>query len=309
VQLAMFALCVAAVGSFLWLRSRARSAEGAPPPSPTPSFRLDRIQQWTRRYRWEAIALCLFAAYLVFPSTLSGATLVYQRWFPPAFAIFVVVAAPRDLWPHEARIARVVAAVLPMATLLITWPSFADSSRSHQQVEELMPLVAEGSSIVELELGPGDPSRWFSMAPSGARILAERGGRLAYAFTDSPISPVIVPKEYQWNEAVVRLGFDCWAFRPAHDFKSFRYALVRTSDANTALLAQIVLAPEGRLVTTVGEWALFESTLPVIPPLSPEEPMPDPPPPQLRERAARLVAKEGGLPAVVVPSSPDGQQF
>jgi hypothetical protein len=147
-------------------------------------------------------------------------------------------------------------------------------------------------------------------------VLAERGGRLSYAFTDSPISPAIIPRKYRWNESSIRLGFDCWAFRPEQDFKTFRYVLVRTSDANVAALAQIVLAPEGRYVATAGEWVLFESTLPVIPPLSPPLHMPKPPPDQLRDRAARFVEKMGGVPVVNVPpeqepdlSAPNGQHF
>lgn len=301
VQLAMFGMCVVAIASFFWLRSRERG------PAASPEFdgpsRLGRVRGWMLRYRWEVLTVGLFVGYLVFPLTLNSATLVYQRWFPPAFAILVVVAAPKDLWIRPARVARLLAVLLPVATLLVTWPSFADSGRAYQQLEELLPLIAPGSSVAELDLGPGDPSRTFSMGPSGGRVLATRGGRLDYAFTDSPVSPVVLAKQYRWNEALIRLAFDCWAFRPAHDFKSFRYALVRTSDAGVAALAQITLAPEGRYVATAGEWVLFESTLPVIPPESPPVHMPNPPPEQLRERAAKLVERMGGVP-VVVPAEP-----
>jgi hypothetical protein len=133
-------------------------------------------------------------------------------------------------------------------------------------------------------------------------VLSERGGRLAFAFTDSPVSPVIIPKPSRWNESLLRLGFDSWAFRPAHDFRSFRYALVRTSDPNVAALAQLTLAPEGRYVATAGEWVLFESTLPVVPVTSRPVLMPDPMPEQLRDRAARIVDRMGGVPTVTVPA-------
>jgi hypothetical protein len=275
-----------------------------------------RLQRWVVRHRWGCFSAGLFAAYLAFPLTLSGATLVYQRWFPPAFAAFVVSAAPRDLWVRPARIARVIAMLLPVATLLVAWPSFADSGRAYQTLEQLMPLIEPGSAIAELDLGPGDPSRTFSMGPSGGRVLATRGGRLDYAFTDSPISPVVIPRRYQWNESLIRLGFDSWAFRPAHDFKSFRYVLVRTSSADVAALAQIVLAPEGKYVQTAGEWVLFESTLPVIPPASRPLHLPKPPPEELRDRAASLVERMGGVPTLSVPPEPapdavepNGQRF
>jgi hypothetical protein len=318
VQIAMLALCVMALGSFLWIRSRERKAlvleagESVPPAR----SRLERIRAWGLRYRWEILASALFLNYLVFPFTLHGATLLYQRWFPPAFAMFVVVAAPRDLWTRAARMTRFVTFVLPVATLLVTWASFADSGRSYRMLDELLPLIAPGSAIAELDLGPGDPSRTFSLGPCGGRVLATRGGRLAYAFTDSPASPVVIPLAYRWNESLMRLGFDGWAFRPEHDFLSFRYVLVRTADPNVAALAQLTLAPEGRYVATAGEWVLFESTLPVVPVVSRAVLTPGPIPEQLRDRAERIVTRMGGVPVVTVPpkrhpdpSAPDEQHY
>jgi hypothetical protein len=316
VQLSMLLLCLVAVGSFFWLRSRERGAAGPLLEGREPEGRVEHARAWALRYRWELFALALFAAYLAFPLTLNSATLVYQRWFPPAFATLVLVAAPRDLWIRPARISRLITVLLPLATLLVTWPSFADSGRAYQKLEELLPFIEPGSAVAGLDLGPGDPTRTFSLGPSVGRVLAERGGRLDFAFTDSPISPALMPKSYRWNEAAMRVGFDCWAFRPEQDFKSFRYVLVRTSDANVAALAQIVLAPEGRFVATAGEWVLFESTLPVISPLSPPLHTPKPPPDPLRERAAQLVARMGGVPVITVPpeqapdlTAPNGQHF
>jgi hypothetical protein len=227
-----------------------------------------------------------------------------------------VVAAPRDLWIPAARITRFIVFALPAAVLLATWPSFADSGRSYRTLEDLLPLIERGSAVAELDLGPGDPARTFSLGPSGGRVLAARGGRLDFAFTDSPVSPVIIPKPIRWNESLIRLGFDGWAFRPEHDFRSFRYALVRTTDANVAALAQLTLEPEGRYVATAGEWVLFESTLPVVPVTSPQVHMPQPPPEQLRDRAARIVERMGGVPTISVPpeqqpdpAAPNGQHF
>jgi hypothetical protein len=315
VQLSMVALCVMAIGSFLWLRARERRAE-TPETRALDGPRLERMQTWARRYRWELFASAWFFAYFVFPLTLNGATLVYQRWFPPAFATFVVVAAPRDLWTRAARITRLIVFVLPIATLLATWPSFADSGRSYRTLEELLPLIEQGSAVAELDLGPGDPTRTFSLGPSGGRVLATRGGRLDFAFTDSPVSPVIIPKAIRWNESLIRIGFDGWAFRPEHDLRSFRYALVRTPDANVAALAQLTLAPEARYVASAGEWVLFESTLPVVPVTSRAVLTPEPRPETLRERAARIVDRMGGVPTVTVPperqpdlSAPDGPHF
>ena len=311
VQLSMLALCLMAIGSFVWLRARERGT-GAP----ASGTRFERLQSWGRRHRWEIFAVGCFATYFAFPATLNGATLVYHRWFPPAFATFVVAAAPRDLWSRAARIPLFIAFVLPVGTLLVTWPSFVDSGRAYRKLDELLPLIAPGSALAELDLGPGDPTRTYSLGPSGGRVLAMRGGRLAFAFTDSPVSPVVIPKPIRWNESLLRLGFDSWAFRPEHDLRSFRYVLVRTSDPNVAALAELALAPEARYVATAGEWVLFESTVPVVPVVSRAVLMPNPTPEQLRDRAARIANRMAGLPRITVPpeqqpdsAAPDAQRF
>jgi hypothetical protein len=314
VELAMFAMCVLAIASFFWLRSRERGPWPAARGSGEPA-----LAWWRRRvhrYRWEIFAAIGFAAYLAFPLSLNSATLVYQRWFPPAFAVFVVVGAPRVLWTRQGRVASALACLLPVATLLVAWPSFVDSSRAYQYVEQLLPYVEPGSAVAALDLGPGDASRTFSLSTFGGRVLATRGGRLSYSFTDSPISPVFIPKQYQWNDALIRTGFDCWSFRPEQDLKSFRYVIVRTSDANVAVLAELTLRPEAKPVFSVSEWVLFESTQPVIPPVSPPLRPGKPPPDELRDRADRLAKTLGGLPQIVVPSAhepdlvaPNGQQL
>src|SRR4029077_1058151 len=86
-QFAMLALCALTIGLFLWLRARERrgvSLSNAPLPASSP---FGRIRQWALACRWELVAALLLAAYFAFPLTLNGATLVYHRWFPPAFAI------------------------------------------------------------------------------------------------------------------------------------------------------------------------------------------------------------------------------
>jgi hypothetical protein len=296
VQISMFALCVLVVVAFLWLRRRERRAAG---PSAEHGWRA-----WAIRHRWELFAAACFGAYLAFPLTLSGATLVYQRFFPPAFAVFVIASTPRDLWVRQGRIARMTVGVLPLATLLVAWAPFADSSREYVALEKLLPHVEPGSAVAEIDLGPGDPSRTYSLGPASGRILATRGGRLSYAFTDSSVSPVVMARKYQWNESLIRIGFDSWAFEPAVDFKRFRYALVRTTDPELAEIATYALSEEARPVDTAGEWILFESKLDVMPPASHDFPPPKPPPQTVRERINDLLATLRNAPGVTVPDEP-----
>jgi hypothetical protein len=299
-QFAMLSLCALTLGLFLWLRSRERRAPADP--VPRAASRLERLREWALRYRWEICAGLLLVAYFAFPLTLNGATLVYHRWFPPAFAIFAVAAAPSSLWTRAARVPRIALAALPLATLFAVVPSFVDSNREYRSLEPILSAIEPGSAVAALNLGPGDGSRTYSLGPAGGRVLATRGGRLAYAFTDSPASPVVIPRRYQWNESLWRLGFDCWAFRPARDLKRFRYVLLFVTDPEVLRIATFALEPEAEYVTEGGDWALFRSRLPVAPLLSREEPLEKPPPPTLRDRVKGMydelksASKLEGLP-------------
>jgi hypothetical protein len=299
VQLGMLALCALVVLTFFWLRAREPGAVGDPAPS-----RFERIRSGLLAHRWEFIAATCFAAYLAFPLTLHGATLVYQRWFPPAFAILVVTAAPRDLWVRAGRAARFGAFVLPLATILVSWPSFSDSGRQYRALDRLIPLVEPGSAVAEIDLGPGDPSRTYSLGPAAGRVLAARGGRLAYAFTDSSVSPVVIPRKYQWNESLIRIGFDSWSFRPQLDLRRFRYVLVRTTDPGLMWLATYALKPETDYITENGEWVLLQSKFPTAPLTSGEHWVEGPPSESVRDRINGLVATLRAAPSVAVPPEP-----
>jgi hypothetical protein len=272
-------LCLLAI--ILFLRVRAAERRIGPP--------LGGRRERAQRYRFEIFAAACFLAYLVFPFTLNGATLVFERFFAPAFAVFAVVAAPRDASVRAARAARLLAPALPVATLLWSWPMFADADRCYRDLDRILPLIAKDSSIAAIDLGPVNHSRDFSLGPAFSRALATRGGRAHYAFTDSPIAPVMMRPEYQWNEELRRIGMNAWRFRPGHDFTRFRYLLLHTNDPKLALIATVALQPEGKPIAVEGEFVLFESTLPVAPLLSPDVPLPNPPPPTIRKRMKDLM--------------------
>lgn len=288
VRISMFLLCVLVLVLFVWLRAQEEATPTARAPGAT--TRLGLARQWALAHRWQLFAAAGFAAYLAFPTTLYGATYVHHRWFAPAFAVFVTVAAPRDLWARPARIARFTVGALAVAPLLAAWPAFADSSRQYAALDELLSHIEPGSAVVELELGPDDPSRNFKLGTAYGRALATRGGRLVYSFSDSPIFPVVIPRRYQWNEAAVRIAFDCWRLQPTHDLRRYRYVLAHSGDPSLAFVARIALGPEAELVAESGEWALYESRLPLVPLLSPDVPLDDPPAATFRDRLKAVLA-------------------
>jgi hypothetical protein len=301
VRIAMLTLCVATIAGLLWLRTRERRAgSGDPAGASSPidgDERLDRIRSWMLSHRWELFALLCTAAYFAFPATLNGATFVYHRWFPPGFAVFAVTAAPRNLWIRPARVVRAALIALPIATLLVAWPSFVDSSRAYAALEPVLEKVERGSAVAQLDLGPADPTRTFSLGPAAGRILATRGGRLVYAFTDSSVSPVVIARRYQWTESLVRIAFDAWAFRPEQDLRRFRYVLARANDSVAAQLAVLSLSREADLVIKSNEWLLFKSKFPTVPLRSRDAWIEGPPSENVRDRMKAVFARTGGTDA------------
>ncbi len=199
----------------------------------------------------------------------------------------------------------------PWRRSLVAWPSFADSDRQYRSLEALAPLVEPGSAIAELGLGPEDPTRTYSLGPAYGRILATRGGRLVYAFTDSAVSPVVLTRRYQWNEMLQRIAFDTWQFSPPHDLKRFRYIFVLTSNPTLQWEAIVVLAVEARLVAQQGEWTLFESKLPLVPLTSSDVLLESPEPDTMRTRVKALIEalrSKPDAPQVETPpeQSPEG---
>ena len=303
VRLSMLALCALVLAAFFFHRAQERRL--ARPTSPAAGSRGERARAWALAHRWEIVAAASFAAYMAFPMSLNGATLVYQRWLPPAFAIIAVVAAPRRLWAQQTRVAAFGAAALPVATLFVAGASFADSDRQYRELDAIIGRIEPGSAVAEINLGPGDPTRTYSLSPADGRIMATRGGRLVYAFTDSSVSPVVLRRRFQWNESLVRVGYDAWAFCPAHDLKRFRYALLRTHDPVLRWLASYSLAGEARLIAESGEWVLFESKLPLVAVTSPDAPLPVPRPESMRDRIRKLVDAARSAPDAPKVAVPD----
>ncbi len=278
--LALFALYALALATFGVTRLH---APGTTTPQPSGT--------WVERRRFVLLAGACGLLYLVAPLTFGGEgaalppTLIYQRFLPTACALFAVALAPRA----DAGVGIVprVAAVAAVAGLLVTvLPGFADAARSFESLDRLVAQVAPASAVAQLDLTPRPPSRVAPIAGAAGRVLAERGGRLLFSFTSVPASIVVTTPQTQWNEPMLRMVSDPMAFCPAHDFGRFRYALVRlaASDPRAGAAVVIAMEPEGKLVDAAGEWLLFESTLPVAPPASPDVPLPVPAPASLRDR-------------------------
>jgi hypothetical protein len=281
VRSTLFGLCVLTLVALFVVRARERTAR-----TTDADAHPDADAKWRRvlhAYRFELLAAALFVLYFVLPHSVIGGTLVYHRYYAPAFAILAIVATPRDFSVRAARVVRWLPPTIAFATLLIAWPAFVDADRIYRDLDRLLPLVARGSAVAVLTLSD-DAERDFNLGTSGGRVLATRGGRLHYDFTDTAHAPVVVPSDRRWNEPLLRISNDPLAFRPAHDLTRFRYVLVRSADDKLAALTTLALEPEARLVATSGAYYLFESTLDVVSPIAPDVPLPTPRPATLRKR-------------------------
>ncbi len=224
-------------------------------------------------YRFELLGLSSFLLYLVLPSTVHGAGLVYNRFLAPAFVILGICLSARWSGAHPSRAARMVLATLPVATLCLALPAFAEVSRSVRDLDQVTQQVEPDSAVLELDMAPPVESiEDVVVTVASERVLAYRGGRMLASFAESPIAPVMVAHAFDWQEPLRRILADEYALEPAHDLTRFRYVLLHTPDPSFGMLFAVAVAPEGHLVAKVGEWFLLESTLPVVPLLSPDVP-------------------------------------
>ncbi|HXX67659.1 MAG TPA: hypothetical protein VEK07_10780, partial [Polyangiaceae bacterium] len=126
-------------------------------PSEGPSSLASRIHRW----RFELFALVLFTLYLASPASLKSTTLVYHRFLPPAWAVLATcIGAGTSQLLTLAR--RVICAALPVGSLLITWPTFADSHRIYSGLEGIVDRIEPGSTVMVLKLGREPPHRLWS---------------------------------------------------------------------------------------------------------------------------------------------------
>jgi hypothetical protein len=227
-------------------------------------------------HRFELLVLLLLAGYFTFPLTLHGATLVYHRFLPPAWAVGVVaLARRREGAPDLHRLAPLACSVVPLAALVIATPVFLDADATYRDVDELVAPIERGQSIVAVELGPTKGHRLFSAATAEGHVVALKGGRAFFDFTLSHISAAYMKPEHHWQLTYARIGKAPYLLRPEYDMRRFRYALVHTKDPMRGAASVHAFAPEARFLGHKGEWYLFESTLPLLPLTAPDEALTD----------------------------------
>lgn len=221
------------------------------------------------RFRFEALSAFFLFAYFTLPFNWNGATLLHERCLGPAWALFVLCAAPREL---PARIARIAAAVVPVAILFVSWPQFYDSSKTYSDLDAVLAHIPRGRAVTLCAVDRTIyRTRVYSAAVGAGRALAVKGGRAGMSLTISPISPVLLEPKYRWDEFDRRIVVKgSRALKPPYDLRRFDWVIAQSRDPGTRKYLEAAFKPEAKLVMAQGEWLLFQSTAEPAPLLSPE---------------------------------------
>lgn len=219
--------------------------------------------------RFGVLTALLVVGYFAFPSRLLGATLLHQRFLPPAVGLSAVLATRGLVGPRKPKLLLLLAAVVPVGCLAVGAGSFADAHFLYRDLDALLPSLERGSSVLELMAGI-QPPRVFIPWTAQGHVVGVRGGRSVMDATRSPISAAVVDPAYRWDEPAMRTEVDPYRMIPRHDLRRFRYVLLHAYHPGTAMAFRRALAPETRFVAERGEWLLLESTLPQLPLLSPD---------------------------------------
>lgn len=275
VQVVVFGLASAVALTFVYLRVVDRDKTKR------------TLRQWFYDLRFEAAALMLFVAYWAAPSTLNGATLVFHRFLPLAWALFVVCASPlrRTKVP---RLTPLLASAVPIGIALINWPQFWDANDVFAQLDDVSQSIEIGSPVLAVQLSEKG-NRLFPLATAAGHVVATRGGRAAYDFTQSPISPLLLRLECDWPLTRERLVLDARYMRPTYDFRRFRYVVFHARDPWLLDVAAHIVADEGRVIARKGEWMVVESKLKVRGLCKPDWKIPTPPPMTFQQRWGKMI--------------------
>jgi hypothetical protein len=268
---------LSALAVILLLVARLRSKEG-PPPGSRPhagEHGARRVFAWMTsfilRYRFELTGLGFLLSFFAMPFGWRGATLLYERFLGPAWALLAICAAPRHAPP---RLAKLAGSVLPVAVLLTSWPQFADANNTYRDLDVVIAAVPKNSAVALAVLDrPVFRTRVYSASVGPARTVADRGGRVGLSLLISPISPVQLNPAYRWDEFDRRtLLSGSRALQPSHDLKRFGWVIAQSREIDVRHILVEAFKPDAELVVAQGEWLLFRSTHPQQPLTSPDAP-------------------------------------
>ena len=261
-------------------RSSGRTTADSPTPVDAPARLRARLEQ----HRFALLRRCssrLSAA----PYSVNFGAFLYVRFLAPAFALAVLLLAPRA----DARGVLVVApaVALVLAPVVAALPQLSAAAEQTRAVEPLIARVEQGRSVAVVHFGKYDRGLLFDPTAFGNRVLAERGGRELHRSPSTPSPPSSSPPSGAGTPSSCACRPIGW-LQPATDLTRIEWVLAHVHDQDLAPLVVLAFEPQAGLVATSGEWLLFRSRLAVLPLTSPDGPR-DAKGETLQDRVTRLL--------------------
>jgi hypothetical protein len=220
--------------------------------------------QRIHRWRFECLALVLFVVFLAAPLTIRTTTLVYHRLLPPVWSLVAISAAAHGPGASARPLARALRALASVASLLIAWPTFADTNR-YSDLDTVMASMQPGPAVTAVNFRPDRPNRLWSPAGAENHVVAALGSRSLDGYSMSSVSPVVQRPNKQWIEPSDRLNRHPYQLRPDWAFTRLRYLLLATPQPPLAEDVRMALQDDAALLAAKGESYLSESRLPLVP--------------------------------------------
>ena len=226
------------------------------------------------KHRLDVTVALTLVVFFAAPATYHQHTLLYHRFLPLAWLLFVIARAPR-LDGAVRPLVQASAFAVPLGVFFMNWPQFVESQRLYSQLDTLIPQIEIGQSVYLLETASRG-SRLFPVSSAVGHVLALRGGRTVVDFTDLATIPLRRRPTCRWEGTAMRLQRTTVAldhFYADADFLRFRYLLVHAYDPSVHRSLEVHLRGRAHLRGRTGEWQLFESDQPTLPLCAPDPPI------------------------------------
>jgi hypothetical protein len=252
-----------------------------------------RDQEPIAVWPYTLVAVLLFVLYMALPFSYGGVFYFSHRFLPIAWVLLIVVAFRADTEPP--RVQRFAAYAIPVAMLATSLPSFLATDASYRELDSLLGGIEPGSAVASIELDPVQQGAinadGFSARMVQGHVLAMKGGRALFDYTQSPISPARLRPSKRWDRMIITTFLDPVSIRPRAAMTHFRYLIVH-SVAPAVLAATVdAVSDVARVVAAGSTWVVFESTEDLVAVDAPEGVYAEPLGDTLRESLQRAFAR------------------
>jgi hypothetical protein len=241
-----------------------------------------------RSMPYVVLAALLFVAYCFLPHTYNGVLYFSHRFLPIAWVLAIVVAFRPDT--AHPRAYRLVAYSVPCMMAALAFPAFMASDACYRELDSLLGAIEPGSAVASIELDRVRRGavnlQGYSTRMAHGHIVADRGGRSLFDYTQSPISPALMLSRRRWDRMNAATFLDPTWIRPRAALSHFRYLAIHSTSREVQIATARVLDGVASVAGSSASWVIFESREELVPADAPEGSYPEPVGDTLREELA-----------------------